>query len=105
MSPGVNRALLVYSVVVSTALLCGAAAFASSDRFKTIDVERINVREPDGTLRMVISNQANFPGTIARGKEMAHEDRSDSAGMLFFNDEATENGGLIFGGKRGADGR
>lgn len=105
MSPFVNRALLVYSVVVSTVLLCGAAAYASSDRFKIIDVERINVREPDGTLRMVISNRDSFPGTIVRGKEMTHAGRTELAGMLFFNDEATENGGLIFGGKRGADGK
>lgn len=101
----VNRALVIYAAVVSTVLLCGAAAYVSSDRFKTIDVERINVREPDGTLRMVISNRTSFPGAIVQGKEMAHAGRADTAGMLFFNDEATENGGLIFGGKRGTDGK
>lgn len=101
----VNRALMVYSAVASTVLLCGAASVVSSDRFKTIDVERINVREPDGTLRMVISNRTNFPGTIVRGKELPHAGRTQAAGMLFFNDEATENGGLIFGGVRDKDGK
>ena len=64
-----------------------------------IDVHRINVVEPDGTLRMTISDRAQFPGMIVKGKELPHATRSDSAGMLFFNDEGTENGGLIFGGR------
>lgn len=70
--------------------------------FGTIDVQRINVVEPDGTLRMVISNQARFPGAIVKGKEYPFD--RHTAGMLFFNDEGTENGGLIFGGQRNRDG-
>jgi hypothetical protein len=64
---------------------------------RQIDVERLNVREPDGTLRMVISNTASAPGYIVRGKEHPHPGRK-SAGILFYNDEGTENGGLIFDG-------
>lgn len=67
--------------------------------FDEIDVHRINVVEPDGTLRMTISNRAQFPGMIIRGKELPHASRNDVAGMIFFNDEGTENGGLVFGGK------
>jgi len=105
MSSLVNRALVVYSAVASTVLLCGAASVVSSDHFKTIDVERINVREPDGTLRMVISNRTSFPGIVVRGKEQPHKERTGFAGMLFFNDEGTENGGLIFGGSRDKAGK
>ncbi|MGH7022580.1 MAG: hypothetical protein ACREEB_03205 [Caulobacteraceae bacterium] len=68
-----------------------------------IDVQRINVREPDGTLRMVISNAADAPGIIVRGRERPHPDRR-SAGIIFYNDEGTENGGLIFDGGRDASG-
>ncbi len=78
--------------------------FESPSKFESIDVQRINVVEPDGTLRMVISNKSAAPGAIIRGKEYAHPDRQ-SAGILFFNDEATENGGLIFGGAKGKDGK
>jgi hypothetical protein len=67
--------------------------------FDEIDVHRINIVEPDGTLRMTISDKAEFPGMIVKGKELPHASRNDSAGMIFFNDEGTENGGLIFGGK------
>ena len=66
-----------------------------------IDVQRINVREPDGTLRMTISNAATAPGLIFKGTEHPFPNRQ-AAGILFFNDEGTENGGLLFGGaKRG----
>jgi hypothetical protein len=100
-----NRLLAVYSGVV-TALLCfvlfAAAAPGARHRFDEIDVQRINVREPDGTLRMVISDHARFPGIIVRGKEQPFA--RPQAGALFYNDEGTENGGLIFGGHKNAKG-
>jgi hypothetical protein len=52
---------------------------------------------------LVISNSARLPGVIVRGKEQPKVDRPQ-AGMIFFNDEGSENGGLIFGGKRDAHG-
>jgi len=64
-----------------------------------LDVQRINVREPDGTLRMTISNSATAPGLFFKGKEHAFPSRQ-AAGILFFNDEGTENGGLLFGGTK-----
>ena len=67
--------------------------------FDEIDVQRINVREPDGTLRMTISSMAKAPGLIFKGKEHAYPNRQ-AAGILFFNDEGTENGGLLFGGAK-----
>jgi hypothetical protein len=82
----------------------GATSELQKRTFGEIDVQRINLVEPDGTLRMVISDKANFPGLIFNGKEYPHPDRS-SAGMLFFNDEGTENGGLIFGGMKDKNGQ
>jgi hypothetical protein len=72
-------------------------------RFEEIDVERINVREPDGTLRLVLSSRARFPGLYKGGAEYDHPNRS-TAGLLFLNDEGTEQGGLIFGGEKKEDG-
>ena len=83
-------------------MVSGAVSGVGSARFTEIDVQRINVREPDGTLRMVISNQTAFPEIPYRGREVPHPGR-DSAGMLFMNEEGTEVGGLVFGGKN-ADG-
>jgi hypothetical protein len=68
-------------------------------KFDEIDVQRINVREPDGTLRMTISSMAKAPGLVFKGKEHPYPSRQ-AAGILFFNDEGTENGGLLFGGAK-----
>ena len=104
------KVLVVYSTVVTTLLaaftFAGSTGARGQDRiqqFDEIDVHRLNVREPDGTLRMVISNHARLPGVIVRGKENPPVDRP-YAGMLFYNDEGTENGGLVFGGHRNANG-
>jgi hypothetical protein len=72
--------------------------------FDQITVQRINVVEPDGTPRLVIANQATFPGFFYKGKEGLRPDRVGQAGLLFMNNEGTENGGLIFGGYQGSDG-
>jgi len=72
--------------------------------FDEITVERINVVEPDGTPRLVIADKGRFPGWFFKGKEGSRADRAGEAGMLFMNDEGTENGGLIFGGYEGKDG-
>lgn len=85
------------------AALAGAAQPAPDTSVRTLTAERIDIREPDGTLRLVISNSARAPGLIIKGHEQPHPSRR-SAGLIFFNDEGTENGGLIFDGRASADG-
>ncbi|WP_174286358.1 hypothetical protein [Sphingomonas bacterium] len=99
-----QKMLLAYAGVTTAALawFLIAAAAPPAKTLGTIDVERINVREPDGTLRMTISDTARAPGIIVKGTEYPHPSRS-AAGMLFYNDEGTENGGLIFGGQKTGD--
>lgn len=102
-----QRFLMIYSGVLTvTFALSVLYGFVQKPRAMTIDqldVQRINVREPDGTLRLVISSADKSPGIIIRGKEHPHPSRKD-AGMIFYNDEGTENGGLIFGGETRKDG-
>lgn len=96
-----QKALIAYSGVLTAVVvgvLISGAARDGGATFSEIDVQRINVREPDGTLRLVISNQARFPGIPVRGREYAHPDRS-TAGLLFMNEEGTETGGLIWSGR------
>ncbi|HET7269294.1 MAG TPA: hypothetical protein VFJ15_14435 [Oleiagrimonas sp.] len=95
----------IYALIVTVAFAAVVTMGARADRdadFDTINVERINVREPDGTLRMVISNRSRFPGLILHGKEYSHQ--RPRAGMIFYNDEGTEQGGLIFSGRKTSDG-
>jgi hypothetical protein len=103
-----QRFLAVYSGVVTAAfsatLLSGFANSPRKASFDEVTVRRINIVEPDGTLRMVLSDKSKFPGILIKGKEYPHEDRQ-TAGMLFFDDEGTENGGLIFGGAKDKNGK
>ena len=106
MNPIGQRVLVIYSGVLT--LLLALSVLTGFVQFKKpnpteITVQRINVIEPDGSLRMVISNHSKLPGVIIRGKEQPPSDRPQ-AGVLFFNDEGSENGGLIFGGHRNAKG-
>jgi hypothetical protein len=106
MKLSVQQVLIAYSAVLSTtfavSLLMGAKPHGNQS-FDEIQVHRIDVVEPDGTLRMVISNRDRLPGVIVKGKEFPKEDRP-GAGMLFYNNEGSENGGLIFGGHRNEKG-
>jgi hypothetical protein len=104
MSTFVRKNLIFMWLVAISMFLCVIAwGQAAVERkvmsFTELDVQRINVREPDGTLRMTISNTATAPGLIFKGKEHAFPNRQ-AAGILFFNDEGTENGGLLFGGAK-----
>ncbi len=95
------------STLVLVAL--AAAAFGQAPAPKNlgeITVERINVVDANGTLRLVIANKDRMhPGvmdgvTIDRPRPVA--------GMIFFNDEGDEMGGLTYtgrveNGKRAAD--
>ena len=100
-----TRLLGLYAGVATGLLLTAFTRGAlRSQEFDEITVHRIKVVEPDGTLRMVISNHDRFPGVIVRGKELGPNQRP-GAGMLFLNNEGTENGGLIFGGHQDAAGQ
>lgn len=103
-----NRLLVGYSAVVTTVMAGAFATQAISEPRTTslgeIDVQRLNIREKDGTLRLVISNTDRMPGIIHKGVNYPHPNRR-TAGMLFFNEEGTENGGLTFGGRRDENGK
>jgi len=100
------RILKAYALV--TTVLLATLAFAAfrqqqPRRFSEITVERINVVEPDGTLRLVIANRARSTGPIYKGQPFGYPGGS-RPGLIFFNDEGTENGGLTFQGHRRPDG-
>jgi len=99
--------LAVYCGLLTVALAVGVlwgVAVVRNPTFGIISVRRINVVEPDGTIRLTISNRADFPGAWNRKKEYARPDRTEAAGMLFMNEEGTEQGGLIWGALQLPDG-
>jgi hypothetical protein len=101
------RFLLVYSTALT--LVSAGVIYATLQpnrsgklRVDELQVQRINVVEPDGTLRLVLSNHARLPGIYHFGKEAPYP--RPQAGLIFLNDEGSENGGLIFGGAKNAKG-
>jgi hypothetical protein len=98
------RFLKIYALVAT--LACGVfllSAFAfqrKNQKFEEIDVERINVVEKDGKLRMVISNNERQHPGIVNGK-IIKRDGPRAPGMIFFNHLGDEMGGLIFGDNGG----
>ena len=73
-------------------------------KFTEIDVERINVVEPNGMYRMVLSNRPRSIGPIYKGKPFGYPG-GGRPGIIIFNDEGTENGGFTFTGSKDANGR
>jgi hypothetical protein len=59
------RFLAVYSgvlTIVFAVVVLGGAAMVRRQTFGIITARRINIVEPDGTVRLTISNRADFPG-------------------------------------------
>lgn len=67
--------------------------------FEQVDVERLNIVESDGRIRMVLANSSRQADTVIDGKVIA-AGRDRPAGMIFFNEEGSEVGGLVFTGRK-----
>jgi hypothetical protein len=101
------RFLVVYSAVLTLVFavtVLWAFAAMRDPKFGIITARRINIVEPDGTVRLTISNRADFPGGWIHKKESPRPDRREAAGMLFMSEEGTEQGGLIWGASQLPDG-
>lgn len=100
------RFLKLYAVV-ATVICAGLFTLGFTKQgekyvFEEIDVERINIVEKDGQLRMVISNQTRQHPGIVNGK-VIERSGPRPPGMIFFNHLGDEMGGLIMG-ENGGDG-
>lgn len=57
------------SALAAVFMLTGAKEPPRHEHFDEITVGRINIVEPDGTKRLVISNKAQFPATSRRARK------------------------------------
>ena len=98
------RFLKVYAIIATlSCVVLIVSAFTLQNRkqkFEEIDVERINIVEKDGKLRMVISNQGRQHPGIVNGK-LIERKGPRPPGIIFFNHLGDEMGGLIFGDNGG----
>ena len=90
------RLLKVYVFAAASLLIVFTlSAFQNQSqktRFDVIDVERMNIVEKDGKVRIVLSNKARFPGLMVRGEENPYP--RGVAGIAFINEEGSESGTL-----------
>lgn len=97
----------LFSTILFSVLILVAAKGPGKKRFEEIDVERINVVEKDGKVRLTLSNQDRMPGGQMAGVDLKSRegnrrmspDGAPGAGLLFFNDDGDECGGLLYGSK------
>jgi hypothetical protein len=89
-------AVLGFVIAHSAEVARGAPAAAGKMTLDELDVHRLNVIEPDGKPRLILSSRARLPGAWARGVEYPHPGRNIGGGLVFFNDDGTEAGGLAY---------
>jgi len=88
----------VLTIVVIGCLVALVGIWRRGGPGEEITAQRINIVEPDGRLALVISNHARqHPGAM-NGKDLPKRDRP--AGMIFFNTEGDECGGLVYDGTK-----
>ena len=88
------QAFCVIVALIGGSILLMGFSPDKKQKFDEIDVKRINVKDDDGKLRMVIANKnRQHPGMV---DNKPFDRTRDSAGILFFDDKGNECGGLIF---------
>ncbi|MBO6522345.1 MAG: hypothetical protein JJ971_00840 [Balneolaceae bacterium] len=104
--------LLIISNVASWLVLVSFFVFGfSTENKNTFDIltaKRINIVNEDGTTVIAIANKQHIAPPVFNGTEYPLEladGRKYMAGMIFFNQEGDEMGGLIFNSFKLPDGR
>lgn len=102
-----RRLLAVFAMLVAAAVLAqiarpvlGAqtAAAQPKQRFTEIDVERLNIVEPDGNLALVLANTGRLPEPLINGRTV--KSGRKGPGMIFFDGKGWEVGGLSYGNRK-----
>ncbi|NAS31095.1 hypothetical protein GTQ40_08950 [Flavobacteriaceae bacterium R38] len=79
-----------------------------NDEFDEITVKRMNVVNDDGTTVIAISNKERIANPVIGGKKYpvaVSDGRQYMAGMIFFNEDGDEMGGLVFNSFKLPNGR
>lgn len=66
---------------------------------KELNVEKLNICEADGTIKLSLFNSNNIPPLLIDGEDLLPGHRQDDgiSGLMFYNTEGDECGGLIYG--------
>ena len=104
------RFLTVYGIVLTIFLSIALfLIFRMESKSENLTIEelttkRINIVEPNGQPRLVLSNMEKSPENLNHGKPFGVPG-GNRAGLIFYDDEATECGGLVFSGRKDSSGK
>lgn len=75
-------------------------------KFTELDVEKLNIVDSNGKIKMTLFNQENIPPVILDGQDIMPGHRQDDpiSGLMFYNGREEECGGLIFGSEADEEG-
>lgn len=96
-------ALAATLVVAAAGALLAAARPSPDARFGTVTAERINIVEPDGLFRAVLTSSARTPGPMKEARVGAREGKRNFpfAGLIYYDQDGQEQGGLGTGAAPG----
>lgn len=89
-------------------LLLGGVGQTQLETLKELNAERINIVSPEGKTVIALCNKPRIAAPVMGGKAYpvsVADGRESMAGMIFFNDDGDEMGGLVFNSFRTASGR
>jgi hypothetical protein len=103
------RYLTIYTIISSILLLIFCVINLNNGQKKNLSVEeltakRINIVEPNGQPRLVLSSVEKSPANLNHGKPFGMPG-GNRGGLIFYDDEATECGGLVFSGRKDSSGK
>jgi hypothetical protein len=93
--------VILLAVVNGIILFCAFDDHIKVKHFEQIDAERINIVGANGKPVMSLSNKRLIPGPSMNGKTYPKEyadGRQYFSGIIFFNEQGDEVGGLIYAG-------
>ncbi len=91
------RGYALLMTFTSAVFLVGAISMHAHASFDTIDVKQINIRDANGTLRLMLFGKDRQPPIIMNGKSVCCRRGVAGAGLMFYNDSGDEIGGLTYG--------
>jgi len=77
-----------------------------NQRIKNINVENLNIVDKEGNIKMTLFSEGNVPSLIMEGKDIlpGHRQNDPISGIVFYNGEGDECGGLVFGSEKKENG-
>lgn len=91
------------SVLIFALIGYGFRKSAQDDILKSLRAEKIEIVEPDGTVKLSLFSKRHLPPAVINGKKLSRQG-GDESGLMFYNTEGEECGGLVYSGD-GKDGK